>query len=178
MISFFKQIAFDSTFALTVFKLTTMANRLGVPRNERTKHFDVTYAIHLRVELVDDEWDELFTSSKLVEFAETATKIYMAFQSVSKRRRTAMILECFDNTFQYVESNHIHSPDNCPLSDEELGTLVYSNIKDFILEESKQPDNDEDADELEIDQQRQLFEALLDKAEQAGVISGNPLGDE
>jgi hypothetical protein len=153
-----------------------MANQLGVARNERTKHFDVTYAIHLRVELIDSEWDHLFSSATLVEFAKTATKIYMAFQSVPKNGRIAMIMRCFDLASTYISLGTVFAPECCPLSDEQLDTLVYTHLKEFILVQSLHSDIDlHPGNELEIDQQRRLFEALLAKAEEATVTSGDPL---
>jgi hypothetical protein len=153
-----------------------MANQLGVARNERTKHFDVTYAIHLRVELIDDEWDHLFSSPTLVEFAKTATMIYMAFQSVPKNGRNAMIMKCFDRAGTYISLGTVFIPIGCPLSEEQLDTLVYTHLKEFILVQSLRPDIDlHEGYHLEMDQQRRLFEALLDKAAEATVTSGDPL---
>jgi hypothetical protein len=162
---------------IQLFVLTsTMANQLGVARNERTKHFDVTYAIHLRIELIGSEWDHLYSSPTLVEFAKTATMIYMAFQSVPKKERIAMIMTCFDQVACYISSGIVWTPVGCPLSDEQLDTLVYTHLKEFVLVQSLRPDIGlHEGYELEIDRQRQLFEALLDKAAEATVTSGDPL---
>jgi hypothetical protein len=143
--------------------------KLGKPRNAATRSFQISFLTHMEVELPKSGyWRKKFDDESMVEFAIVATEVYMVLQSVDDDERIPMIMKCFDYLFDYENKQTVFKPKGCPLDTDALRSLVYNQLVEF----NRLSQKDKNDDEVEFDDQKTLFECLLNQAAEASILSG------